>query len=118
MRKAQRKAVPKKKKQQARKKRRAVPRHHVRPETFFELASAMLLGYVLEAGFIPYPLGVPGCTCICHTFGQVTPLGAPLCPPDCPTRGSRFDGCHACDCPSGEHHKHHLTKGERKEAAS
>lgn len=35
--------------------------------------------------------------CTCHATG---PLGGVACPLDCPNQGSRFDGCHRCDCAS------------------
>ena len=38
--------------------------------------------------------------CPCHTGIQL--LGVP-CPPDCPNVGTRFDGCHRCDCGNKEH---------------
>ena len=47
----------------------------------------------------PYPKleECPACdgTCLCHHVG---PLGGVPCPPDCPSIGTRLDGCHRCDC--------------------
>lgn len=46
------------------------------------------------------PSASGGCACSgecpCHTGVQL--LAVP-CPPDCPSAGKRFDGCHRCDCP-------------------
>lgn len=33
--------------------------------------------------------------CLCHTGVQIA---AVPCPPGCPNAGTRFDGCHRCDC--------------------
>jgi hypothetical protein len=33
--------------------------------------------------------------CLCHTGVQLCSVP---CPPDCPSIGTRFDGCHRCDC--------------------
>jgi hypothetical protein len=103
---------PNKKASKKTRRRKSRPRKQVVDE-LFSFAAGLLLGHLTGRGGFPPSFVVRGCPCICHTFGQVPPLGAPSCPPDCPTAGSRFDGCHACDCPSGEHHKHHLTKGEQ-----
>lgn len=38
--------------------------------------------------------------CLCHSGVQIA---AVPCPPDCPNAGTRFDGCHRCDCaPKGD----------------
>ena len=36
-----------------------------------------------------------GGECLCHCGIQIA---AVPCPPDCPNIGTRFDGCHRCDC--------------------
>jgi hypothetical protein len=38
---------------------------------------------------------VCGGACLCHTGVQIAAVS---CPPGCPSIGTRFDGCHRCDC--------------------
>lgn len=37
--------------------------------------------------------------CLCHSGVQIA---AVPCPSDCPNAGTRFDGCHRCDCGKGK----------------
>jgi hypothetical protein len=50
------------------------------------------------------PTSSAGCICggecLCHTGVQIA---AVPCPPDCPSIGTRLDGCHRCGCGNKEH---------------
>lgn len=67
----------------------------IRPTMILAGVSAALRG----VGLKPDPDSKCACkgTCACHTGIQIA---AVPCPPGCPNAGTRFDGCHRCDCSS------------------
>lgn len=65
-------------------------------ETIWSIAAKTLLKTIKRAPVAAaWAKCICGGQCPCHTGVQL--LAVP-CPPNCPNIGTRFDGCHRCDC--------------------
>lgn len=82
-------------------------------EEFLWMAAARLLQVFLgdKLGDFKPPRSSPEeCPCKCHL---VPIYGGVSCPLGCPT-SAHFDGCHVCDCPSGELYTKHAADRKRR----
>jgi hypothetical protein len=73
----------------------------------YGLFTSMVVESMRGGRFVPVvaPQGLTDCKCQgkcqCHSLG---PLGGKSCPPTCKQLGTRFDGCHDCDCEEGKYY--------------